>query len=112
MADSIKVVRTRTFDKQASRLFTPHEVIEIIDLVANDPLSGAVIPGTGGIRKVRVAASGRGKRGGARVIYFHVSAPGAIYLLTVYSKAEREDLTPDDKRQWVRFVNEIKKARR
>ena len=44
------------------------------------------------------------------MIYFHLAAPGVIYLLTVYAKAEQEDLSPEDKRQWVRFTSELKKA--
>ena len=63
------VVETLPYLAEAERLFNAEQRDAIVDLVANDPQCGVVISGTGGIRKVRVAASGRGKSGGARVIY-------------------------------------------
>lgn len=60
------------------------------------PDAGAVIPRGKGLRKVRWAAKGHGKRGGARVIYFWQTADGRIYLARIYAKNEREDLTADE----------------
>ena len=57
------VAETPTFTRQASKLFTDDEKRELIDLLATDPLAGDVIPGTGGVRKLRFAAVGTGKRG-------------------------------------------------
>ena len=57
------------------------------------PLAGDLIPGAEGARKVRWAVSGRGKRGGARVIYFNWLDEGCIELFAVYAKAERENIT-------------------
>jgi len=54
-----------------------------------------VIPRGGGLRKMRWALAGRGKSGGARVIYHWFVAEAVIYLLLIYSKNEQEDLTPD-----------------
>ena len=71
-----------------------------------------VIPGTGGIRKIRWAGSGRGKRGGIRTLYYFHAGPEAVYLLTAYAKADREDLTAADRRAWARFVDAIKKEGR
>jgi hypothetical protein len=65
---------------------------QFVNWIALNPLAGDVIPGGGGIRKVRWAASGRGKRGGARVIYFNVMKQGTIWLLMVYTKAKFDDL--------------------
>jgi hypothetical protein len=62
-----------------------------------NPLSGDVIEGTGGLRKVRVAAKGKGKRGGARVIYFHVSRDHQIRLLLIYAKGVKDDLNAQEK---------------
>lgn len=65
-----------------------------------DPELGSVIPGCGGLRKVRLpdAKRGKGKRGGARVIYLHVPAAGWIFLLDVYGKDEKDDLSPAEKK--------------
>ena len=73
-------------------------------------LSGApLLRGTGGIRKFRWAGLGRGKRGGIRTIYYHHLELEAIYMLTAYAKAQREDLTPADKKILSRLVAAIKK---
>ena len=56
------------------------------------PEAGAVIPGSGGIRKMRWAAKGRGKRGGLRVIYYWRNREGEIVLLTLYAKNEAENI--------------------
>ena len=64
------VAETPTFSRQANRLFNEDERSELIDFLAENPMAGDRIPGTGGVRKLRFAASGRGKRGGVRVIYF------------------------------------------
>ncbi len=80
--------------------------------IAADPLAAPVIPGTGGIRKLRWAGLGRGKRGGIRTIYFYHAGPAAIYLLTAYAKAAQDDLSPADKKAWARLVAAIKKQER
>ena len=59
------------------------------------PEQGKVIPGSGGLRKMRWALTGRGKSGGARIIYFWFTAQSVIYLLMIYAKNEQEDLTPE-----------------
>jgi hypothetical protein len=62
-------------------------------MVASDPQCGVVIPGTGGVRKVRVAASGRGKSGGARVIYLFGGDHVPMFLLAVFAKNEKGNLS-------------------
>ena len=57
-----------------------------------------IVRGTGGIRKLRWAGSGPGKRGGIRAIYFWCAAPGAVYMLTAYAKTDRDDLTAADRK--------------
>ena len=73
------------------------------------PDAAPVIRGTGGIRKLRWAGSGRGKRGGIRTVYFYHAGPETVYLLTAYAKADREDLTPTDTRALSRLVAAIKR---
>jgi mRNA-degrading endonuclease RelE of RelBE toxin-antitoxin system len=62
------------------------------------------IQGTGGLRKIRVASKGRGKRGGSRVIYYYFDIFKRFYLLTIYAKNEITDLTPEQKRQLKIFM--------
>jgi hypothetical protein len=85
------VVETPIFDKYAAEVWTTDERNEFIGWIAADPLAGDVIPGSGGCRKVGWSARGRGRRGGARVIYF-LQAEHTIWLLIVYSKAKFDDL--------------------
>lgn len=66
-------------------------------LVLN-PSTGDVMEDTGGIRKIRIAAKGHGKRGGARVIYYHFVSASQIALLMIYPKNEQQDLTADERR--------------
>jgi mRNA-degrading endonuclease RelE of RelBE toxin-antitoxin system len=68
------------------------------------PKLGDVIQGTGGLRKVRVASKGKGKRGGSRVIYYYLDEKQRFYLLTIYGKNEMSDLTADQKKQLMSFM--------
>ena len=72
------------------------------------PKVGDVIRGGGGLRKLSWLAQGRGKRGGARVIYYFRDTKDQIYLIYGYVKSEREDLTPDQVRTLAKLMNEMK----
>jgi RelE toxin of RelEB toxin-antitoxin system len=87
------VVETPRFLTDAVRLFTGHEREAIVDLVATDPLCGVVVPGGESIRKVRVGFGGRGKRGGARIIYLFGGDDVPVFLLAAFAKNEKDDLT-------------------
>lgn len=89
------VIETQTFQRQAERIWSEEERLGFIDWIAQNPLAGDVIPGAEGARKVRWVVSGRGKRGGARVIYFNVDARDVILLVAVYAKAEQENISPN-----------------
>ena len=85
------VAETAIFQRYAADVWSDDELNEFITWIATNPTAGDVIPGSGGCRKVRWAGSGRGKRGGARVIYFN--APDkTIWLLIVYIKAKFDKL--------------------
>jgi hypothetical protein len=73
------------------------------------PESGRLIPGTGSLRKVRFAPPSwhRGKRGSSRVCYAYFSVASAVYLVAVYGKDEKEDITPQDKRRYRALLGEI-----
>jgi hypothetical protein len=72
-----------------------------------DPEAGDAMPGCGGLRKVRLAMPGRGKRGGARVIYLHVPEAGWIFLLHAYGKGEKDDLRQQEKKALQRLARQL-----
>ncbi len=106
------VAETPIFTKQADDLFDEDEKQELITFLSLNPLAGDVIAGAGGVRKVRFGASGRGKRGGARVIYYYLDEAMPLYALLVYPKNEKTDLTQEDKRAASGLVAALKAARR
>jgi mRNA-degrading endonuclease RelE of RelBE toxin-antitoxin system len=106
------VAETPTFTKQAEALFDEAEKQDLIAFLSLNPLAGDVIVGTGGVRKLRFAASGRGKRGGARVIYYYLDEAMPLYALLVYPKNAKTDLSQDDKRAVSTLVAALKAARR
>lgn len=105
----MRVFSTRTYERAVRKLLTEKNRNEMEASIVAAPIAAPVIRGTGGIRKLRWPGSGRGKRGGIRTIYFYLSGPESVYLLTAYAKSDREDLTPGDKRTLSRLVAEIKR---
>ena len=87
------VVETPTYLAIANKLFSEEERADIVALLAADPESGDVIRGTGGFRKVRVARKGMGKSGGARVVYIWRNERFPVFLITVFPKNEKENLS-------------------
>lgn len=88
------VIETPTFQKNASKIWSDEERVAFIDWIAVNPLSGDVIPGAEGARKVRWRCAGSGKSAGARVIYFNICEDEIVLLVTVYAKAERTNMSP------------------
>ena len=96
-------IETTVFTRQVRELLSDDDYARF--QLAEDPFAGDVIADTGGLRKVRVAASGRGKRGGARVIYFHVGRAAQNRLLLIYAKGVKDDLSAAEKKM-LRALNE------
>lgn len=71
------------------------------------PERGALIPGTGGVRKHRFSRAGRGRSGGIRVIYYVVTSRGTIYLLDVYAKNDKADLTQQERNDLRKLVRRL-----
>jgi len=88
------VVETETFARRADKLLGPDERDQLGVFLAANPTAGDLIEGTGGVRKVRFAAKGKGKSGGVRVIHFFVPEDGPLYALLIYAKGEQGDMTP------------------
>ncbi len=102
----MELIETSIFTKQITGLLSDEEYGKFQGQLAANPGCGAVIKGGGGIRKIRVAAGSRGKRGGARVIYYWAVRRDLILLLYAYSKSESTDLTPRQLAQLAIVVKE------
>lgn len=112
MAKLQTVAETPTFTQQADKIFTEEEKNSIIDYLAENPTAGDEIPGTGGVRKIRFALQGRGKSGGARVVYYYLDDMFPIYALLAYPKNAKTDLTSDEKKAVRKFVTALKATRK
>jgi mRNA-degrading endonuclease RelE of RelBE toxin-antitoxin system len=97
-----------TFTKQIESLFSDEEYRRLQTDLAAKPESGAVIPGLAGLRKLRWGAKGKGKRGGARIVYLLIPKPGIVYLFYVYTKGDITDMSSDQKKRIVRAVEQIR----
>jgi len=106
------VVETPVFIRRAEKLLSEDEHAGLIAFLASDPEAGDEIVGTGGVRKVRYAAKGKGKSGGVRVIYYFYDQDMPIYALLVYGKNERADLTAKQRKAVAAFAAEIKATRK
>jgi hypothetical protein len=96
MADKItamEFIETPTFTRMVTELLSDDEYRELQNTLVEDPGRGDIIKGGGGIRKLRHAVQGRGKSGGVRVIYYWVKDNHQIFMLVVYPKAKKDDLT-------------------
>jgi hypothetical protein len=87
------VAETPEFLSAARKLLDEAERTALVDYLAHNPTAGDLIPATGGVRKLRWRLEGRGKRGGARVIYFYHDPGLPLFLLTAYAKNVRDDLS-------------------
>ena len=90
-------VESPIFTQDVRKLLSDEEYAALQVHLVNRPDAGDLITGTGGLRKVRWVAQGRGKRGGTRVIYYHVVADRKIRMILIYLKGVKDDLTPKEK---------------
>ncbi|WP_249677203.1 transcriptional regulator [Pseudomonas abieticivorans] len=86
------IIETETFKRQADSIWGDGERQEFIVWLAANPLVGDVVPGSGGLRKVRWSRGGMGKRGGTRVIYYNTLGEGFIWLLVAFTKTALDNL--------------------
>ncbi len=100
------------FIRRARKLLSEDEYDALMTFLAAHPLAGDEIVGTGGVRKVRFGARGRGKSGGFRVIYYFHDLDHPIYALLIYGKNERADLTAEHRRSVTAFATAIKALRK
>lgn len=107
----MEIVRTTSYAASLKRLAkrgaTQADILAMEDAIAQSPEAGAVIPGTGGLRKARFGFAGGGKRGGGRTIYYVLLSDETIYLLASYAKSDRDDLSSAEKKLFTALVKEL-----
>jgi len=102
-------METSSFSRRADALLSREDRMELVDTLARAPLAGDLIPGLGGVRKLRFAPKGRGKRGGFRVIYYVLSDEIPILALLLYAKNEQDDMSSGQRKMVMALVAEIKR---
>ena len=103
----MEFIETPTFTRMVTALLTDDEYRGLQNELMEDPESGDIIKGGGGIRKLRYAAQGRGKSGGVRVIYYWVKDNHQIFMLVVYPKSKKDNLTDKETAILREFVKEL-----
>ena len=110
MAAPVTVAETPEYVRCADRLLSATERMEVVVFLAANPRAGDLIQGTGGVRKLRWRRGGRGKSGGVRVIYYFHSEVIPLYLLAVFGKNERADLSKAERNDLAKLVRLLKQA--
>ena len=100
-------VETSEFTKHLPSHLDDDSYAALQVFLSEHPDAGEIIRGSGGIRKIRWRSKGRGKRGGSRIVYYWLVAENHIYLLTLYGKGVKDDLTPGERAAWRKVVREI-----
>jgi hypothetical protein len=105
-------VETTEFTQWVKEYLSDESLAGLQRQLLKDPGTGAVIPGCGGLRKMRVADPKRGmrKRGGVRVIYLHVAEADVIFLMDIFGKDEQSDLSGEQKKVLKRLAERYKAA--
>lgn len=113
MAFMQTVLLTPTFLRQANAVgLDEEELQEIVTAIATEPLSGDLVAGTGGARKLRHAAHGKGKSGGYRTIHYFGGEDIPVFLLAIYGKNQKSTLSKTEKNELARLLPAIGKAYR
>jgi mRNA-degrading endonuclease RelE of RelBE toxin-antitoxin system len=102
-------IETPIFTKLVTDLISDDEYRKLQLALVLRPEAGKIIPGSGGLRKIRWKSGGSGKRGGLRVIYFWDVPEDTIYMLLIYKKSKQEDLTPNQLKTLRNLVKEFLK---
>lgn len=115
MSTERNVIEITSFSRKIDQFLEERKVLkeDFDDLkksLAKDPEQGALITGTGGVRKTRLKSATKGKRGGFRICYFDDPNRGELFLMKIYPKNEKEDLSADEKKALKEFSNRIKRG--
>lgn len=93
--------------RHANELLNEAERKSVIDYLAAHPRAGDIMEGTGGIRKLRWARGGKGKSGGVRIIYYYHNQRIPLYLLTVFGKNEKSNITKSERNELAKLVDTL-----
>ncbi len=102
----MEIIETPIFTKKIKDVLSDGEYGKLQWALVINPEAGAIIPAGGGLRKLRWAIHGKGKRGGLRIIYYWYKQNEKIYMLLPYKKSEQEDLTNEQMKILIRYVKE------
>lgn len=103
----MEFIETPTFTRLLTALLSDDEYLGLQNVLLDDPRRGSLIKGGGGIRKLRHALTGRGKSGGIRVIYYWIRDDQQIFMLLVYPKSKKDDLTDRETAMLRELVKEL-----
>lgn len=106
----ITVVETASFQARARSRMKEEEKGKAIEMIAKNPLCGDLMEGTGGVRKVRFAIGNKGKSGGVRIVYYYYNQLFPVFLLTVFAKNEKSNLTKEERNQLAGLVKQLSKV--
>jgi hypothetical protein len=106
----ITVVETRPYQERAAKLMSREEQFNAITMIAGDPECGVVMRSTGGVRKARFAIQGRGKSGGVRLVYYFHNLNMPVFMLTVFAKNEKANLSAAERSVLKDLVRELVEA--
>jgi len=101
----ITIAEVPEYIRQAEKLFTESERLDVVNYLAAHPKAGDLIEGTGGVRKMRWGRGGRGKSGGVRVIYYYHSEVMPLYLVALFAKNEQANLSKADRNGMAKLVD-------
>lgn len=105
--DSLQFVYTWLFERTARGLLTDREMQAVEQHLLRNPRAGDSLSATGGVRKIRAGLPGRGKRGGARVLYYYIELRSKVYFLLAFAKNVQANLTSDHKKSLRQLVRQL-----
>ncbi len=103
----MEFIETSLFTKLLSTHLSEGEYLELQIYLVQNPEAGKVVPGSGGVRKLRWGITGRGKRGGIRIIYYFKRQDSEIWLLTMYGKSQTENIPAHILRQIAKEIRNV-----
>lgn len=101
------IIRTRIYERKSAKLLSEAELYVAENEIISSPEKWPVVSGTGGIRKARASRGNSGKSGGVRIMYYFWLDEGSVYMLDIYAKNEKENLSDSDKKILKKIIKEL-----